>query len=107
MDQEEPKRELTVREAGKLGGKRCKELHGPEHYTKMGAKGGNATKEKYGDQFYATIGKKGGTANRDRQDPNFYQRIGKKGGDRVKELVELAKRLEAQASDGSDGAKDS
>ncbi|MGE5706912.1 MAG: KGG domain-containing protein [Bacteroidota bacterium] len=44
----ESKGEMTVREAGRKGGKIG------------GQKGGNTTKERYGPQFYSEIGHKGG-----------------------------------------------
>jgi general stress protein YciG len=45
---EEQKGGMTVREAGRKGGKIG------------GRKGGNTTKERYGPQFYSEIGHKGG-----------------------------------------------
>lgn len=45
---EEHKGEMTVREAGHLGGE------------KGGHKGGETTKEKHGHEFYEEIGHKGG-----------------------------------------------
>ena len=39
---------MTVQEAGRLGGK------------KGGKKGGTATRDRYGHEFYAEIGRKGG-----------------------------------------------
>lgn len=60
--------EMTVREAGKLGG--------------------DAVKEKYGPDFYAKIGKKGGRSLKSRvavKDPGYYVRLGKAGGEVIKE----------------------
>ena len=38
-------RPLTVREAGRRGGQRTAELHGVEHYQRIGKKGGSRVKE--------------------------------------------------------------
>ena len=37
------KHEMTVREAGKKGGKAVKEKHGPEYYSRIGKKGGKTS----------------------------------------------------------------
>lgn len=41
---EEGKRPMTVREAGRLGGTRTKERHGPEFYRRVGSQGGQKVK---------------------------------------------------------------
>ncbi|MBM2820378.1 MAG: hypothetical protein HW405_138 [Candidatus Berkelbacteria bacterium] len=58
---------MTVREAGRKGGKATRASHGPE--------------------FYRDIGHKGGTTTMRRHGPEFYEKIGRIGGQRVKELV--------------------
>jgi uncharacterized protein len=58
---------MTVREAGRKGGRSTKARHGPEFYQSIGRKGGETTKRVYG--------------------PEFYERIGHKGGQRVRQLV--------------------
>jgi len=58
---------MTVREAGRKGGRSTKTRHGPEFYQNIGRKGGETTKSRHG--------------------PNFYERIGRKGGQRVRQLV--------------------
>jgi general stress protein YciG len=63
---------MTVRQAGRKGGRSTRARHGPEFYERIGKKGGEATKERHG--------------------PQFYERIGKKGGQRVRQLVAQAKR---------------
>ena len=57
-----------------------------------GRKGGRTTKERHGPKFYETIGRKGGQTTKRRHGPDFYERIGKKGGQRVKQLVAQGKR---------------
>ncbi len=67
------KGEMTVRDAGR--------------------KGGRVTKARHGPKFYETIGRKGGETTKKRHGPKFYERIGRKGGQRVRQLVAQAKRL--------------
>ncbi|HEX5579409.1 MAG TPA: hypothetical protein VFY43_07065 [Candidatus Limnocylindria bacterium] len=62
-----------------------------------GRKGGRATRARYGQEFFAQIGQKGGKAVSQRYPPEHFQEIGRKGGRRVAELVERAKRLEDAA----------
>jgi general stress protein YciG len=64
--------DLTVREAGRRGGRATKLRHGPE--------------------FYETIGRNGGTATKTLYGPQFFQRIGRKGGHRLRQLVAQGKR---------------
>ena len=65
---------MTVRDAGRKGGRTTKTRHGPEFYRAIGRKGGETTKKRHGHEF--------------------YERIGRKGGQRVKQLVAQAKRLQ-------------
>jgi general stress protein YciG len=65
---------MTVREAGRKGGRTTKARHGPEFYQAIGKKGGETTKERHG--------------------PQFYEKIGRKGGQRVRQLVAQAKRAQ-------------
>jgi general stress protein YciG len=73
---DEKKGDLTVREAGRIGGK----------------KGGQTTRERYGRPFYEQIGRKGGETVRETHGHEFYEEIGRKGGRRVRELIEQGKR---------------
>jgi general stress protein YciG len=59
-----------------------------------GRKGGRATKARHGPEFYETIGRKGGETTKKRHGPKFYERIGRKGGQRVRHLVEQGKRVQ-------------
>ncbi|HEY9766818.1 MAG TPA: general stress protein [Chroococcales cyanobacterium] len=74
------KGEMTVQEAGHLGGQKTAETHGEEFYSEIGHKGGeiggNVVKKKYG--------------------PEHFSEIGHKGGQRVKELIEKAEEAEKQ-----------
>lgn len=67
---------MTVREAGRKGGRATKARHGPEFYQSIGRKGGETTKERHG--------------------PQFYEKIGRKGGQRVRALVQAAKRAQTK-----------
>ena len=76
MANNDPKGDLTVREAGRRGGE----------------KGGQTTKQRYGTPFYREIGKKGGETVRSERGHEFYEEIGRKGGRRVRELILAGKR---------------
>jgi uncharacterized protein len=78
--EKEKKGDLTVREAGRIGGK----------------KGGQTTRERYGRPFYEQIGRKGGETVRETHGHEFYEEIGRKGGRRVRELIEQGKRAAQQ-----------
>jgi general stress protein YciG len=67
--------EMTVREAGRKGGTKVRDTHGPEFFQEIGRKGGQATWKSHGREFYQEIGKKGG----------------QKGGARVRELIQRGK----------------
>ena len=69
VQEREPKREMTVREAGRLGGQAVKEKYGPEFYVEIGKKGGDAIAQTRGREFYVEIGKKGGQAVKARRTP--------------------------------------
>lgn len=71
-----------------------------------GRKGGKATRARYGPEFFAEIGQKGGKAVSRRYPSAHFQEIGRKGGRRVAELVERAKQLEQEGS-GDDGSQPS
>jgi general stress protein YciG len=78
---DEKKGDLTVREAGRIGGK----------------KGGQTTRERYGRPFYEQIGRKGGETVRETHGHEFYEEIGRKGGRRVRELIEQGKKAAQQS----------
>jgi general stress protein YciG len=79
-----PKREggeMSVREAGRKGGEKTSETHGPEFYSEIGHKGGE----------------KGGEVTKQRYGPEFYSEIGHKGGQKVKELIERGRKEEGES----------
>ena len=61
-----------------------------------GRKGGKTTRARYGAEFFQEIGSKGGRAVSERYTNEHFREIGRKGGRRVAELIERAKRLEVQ-----------
>jgi uncharacterized protein len=76
MKKELKQQDITVREAGRIGGNKVKDKYGPEFYEEIGHKGGVAKQKQ--------LARKGNT-NRS-----------KKGGQRVKELIQDGKRAAAQ-----------
>src|SRR3990172_8409258 len=71
---------LTVREAGRRGGRKVKEMYGHEHYVKMGQKGGQVMASTRGKDFYSDIGRLGGQAVKERHGMEFFREMGRKGG---------------------------
>lgn len=61
-----------------------------------GRKGGRATRARYGPEFFAAIGAKGGKAVSERYSTDHFREIGRKGGRRVAELIARAKELDGQ-----------
>lgn len=86
--------QMTVTEAGRMGGRLVSERYGPEFYEKIGRKGGTSTASKYGPEFFGRIGKKGGRAVSQKYGHGHFERIGRKGGQKVADLIERAKQLE-------------
>lgn len=60
---------MTVREAGKKGGTRNRDLHGHDFYVTIGKKGGSTVSANRGPGFYAWIGRKGGIAKKEKYGP--------------------------------------
>ena len=61
--EEQAKRELTVAEAGRLGGIKVRDSRaGTGYYQKIGAMGGKALAAKCGHEHFVEAGRKGGKA---------------------------------------------
>jgi general stress protein YciG len=75
-----PKGDPRMVEAGRRGGARVRETHGPAFFQAIGQKGGRATRARYGPEFFSTIGRKGGETVRQTRGIDFYAVIGRKGG---------------------------
>jgi hypothetical protein len=64
-----------------------------------GRKGGKTTRARYGSEFFQEIGAKGGKAVSERYPNEHFREIGRKGGRRVAELIARAKRLDEAPPD--------
>jgi general stress protein YciG len=95
--------QMTVTEAGRMGGRLVSERYGAEFYEKIGKKGGSSTAKKYGPEFFGRIGKKGGRAVSQKYGPGHFEKIGRKGGQKVADLIERAKALEIGADSEREG----
>jgi general stress protein YciG len=82
----------TVRDAG--GGR-----GGNMSVREAGRKGGRTTRARYGAEFFQEIGAKGGKAVSERYSNEHFREIGRKGGRRVAELIARAKRLDSVRQD--------
>jgi general stress protein YciG len=60
-----------------------------------GRKGGKTTRARYGPEFFQEIGQKGGKAVSERYTNEHFREIGRKGGRRVAELIARAKGLDS------------
>ena len=59
-----------------------------------GRKGGKTTRARYGTEFFQEIGAKGGRTVSERYSNEHFREIGRKGGKRVAELIARAKELD-------------
>lgn len=59
-----------------------------------GRKGGKTTRARYGAEFFQEIGSKGGKTVSERYSNEHFREIGRKGGRRVAELIARAKRMD-------------
>ena len=67
-----------------------------------GRKGGKTTRARYGAEFFQEIGSKGGRAVSERYSNEHFREIGRKGGRRVAELIARAKGMDERAGGGQD-----
>lgn len=86
--------DLTVREAGRLGGRATLAKFGPAHFSALAAKsphppheqarrgkrGGEATWERHGESHYRAIGRAGGEKTRLMFGREHFVEAGRKGG---------------------------
>ena len=54
---------MSVREAGRKGGRTKRARYGAEFFQEIGAKGGRAVSERYSNEHFREIGRKGGEAS--------------------------------------------
>ena len=79
------RRGIDENDAGKEGNMSVREA---------GRKGGKTTRARYGAEFFQEIGAKGGKAVSERYSNEHFREIGRKGGRRVAELIARAKRMD-------------
>jgi general stress protein YciG len=79
--------------------RRSAEHNGPPDEGNMsvreaGRKGGKTTRARYGAEFFQEIGAKGGRTVSERYSNEHFREIGRKGGRRVAELIARAKSID-------------
>jgi general stress protein YciG len=79
--QVDDKADLSVRQAGRKGGKHTATKHGPEFYREIGRRGGQARKKQLGAGGYADLGRKGGEARKGQLGSEGYAQLGRRGGE--------------------------
>lgn len=68
--------EMTCREAGRIGGERCRDAHGPAFYRAIGQRGHRTQAATSTPEERQARSRKGGEATRDRLGPAHYADIG-------------------------------
>ncbi|MHB1133638.1 MAG: general stress protein B [Chloroflexota bacterium] len=89
-------KDLTVEEAGRLGGEKVARKYGHGHFEEIGRKGGQrggeAVAGKYGHEHFEEIGRLGGEAVSEKYGHEHFEEIGRKGGEKVRDLIEKGRR---------------
>ena len=75
---------LTVRDAGRLGGRRLLEKYGREHFAALGHKVGTKLREERGVEFFRNMAQAGGQATAATHDHEYYSNLGRQGGEKLK-----------------------
>jgi uncharacterized protein len=75
------KGKMTVEEAGRIGGSKTAETHGPEFYSEIGSKGGSQRAKQHEGSIEA-------------QGKTSLEEAGHRGGQRVRKLIEQGKEQE-------------
>ncbi|NLF87961.1 hypothetical protein GX563_03970 [Candidatus Bathyarchaeota archaeon] len=83
MSEDKKKGKMTVEEAGRMGGEKTSETHGPEFYSEIGSKGGSERAK----QHEGTAEAEGKTS---------LEEAGHRGGQRVRKLIEEGKEHEEE-----------
>ncbi len=81
MSEEKRKGKMTVEEAGRLGGEKTSETHGPEFYSEIGSKGGSQRAKQHEGSPEA----RGKTS---------LEEAGHRGGQKVRRLIQAGKEHE-------------
>jgi general stress protein YciG len=80
---ERGKGKMTVAEAGRMGGEKTAQTHGPEFYSEIGSKGGSQRAK----QHEGTLEARGKTS---------LEEAGHRGGQKVRRLIEEGKQHEEE-----------
>ncbi len=83
MSEEKRKGKMTVEEAGRLGGEKTAETHGPEFYSEIGSKGGSERAK----QHEGSLEARGKTS---------LEEAGHRGGQKVRRLIQVGKEHEQE-----------
>jgi general stress protein YciG len=74
---------MTVEEAGRLGGEKTAETHGPEFYSEIGSKGGTQRARQH-------------EGTKEAQGKTSLEEAGHRGGQRVRKLIAEGKNFEEE-----------
>ena len=83
MSEEKRKGKMTVEEAGRMGGEKTSETHGPEFYSEIGSKGGSQRAKQHEGSPEA----RGKTS---------LEEAGHRGGQKVRRLIQAGKEHEEE-----------
>jgi len=83
LGEDRRKGKMTVEEAGRLGGEKTAETHGPEFYSEIGSKGGSQRAKQHEGSPEA----RGKTS---------LEEAGHRGGQKVRRLIEAGKEHEGE-----------
>jgi general stress protein YciG len=81
LSEDKKKGKMTVEEAGRMGGEKTSETHGPDFYSEIGSKGGSERAKQHEGSSEA-------------EGKTSLEEAGHRGGQRVKKLIEEGKEHE-------------
>jgi general stress protein YciG len=83
LSEDKKKGKITVEEAGRMGGEKTSETHGPEFYSEIGSKGGSQRAKQHEGSAEA-------------EGKTSLEEAGHRGGQRVRKLIEEGKEHEEE-----------
>jgi general stress protein YciG len=83
LSEDKKKGKMTVEEAGRMGGEKTSETHGPEFYSEIGSKGGSERAKQHEGSAEA-------------EGKTSLEEAGHRGGQRVRKLIEEGKEHEEE-----------
>ncbi|MDR0493456.1 MAG: hypothetical protein LBH74_07460 [Nitrososphaerota archaeon] len=83
MSDDKRRGKMTVEEAGRLGGEKTAETHGPEFYSEIGSKGGTQRARQH-------------EGTKEAQGKTSLEEAGHRGGQRVRKLIAEGKNFEEE-----------